>query len=463
MSQTDSLMARVTENTAKDCATCPAAPAADTTACAIADAAHAAATSAAAPDVVCAANIAENPYKRDFPLLANHPDLAFLDSAATAQRPKTVLDAQRRFYEEMNANALRGLYRLSVEATEAIEVARQRVARFIGAPDWHDIVLTRNASESLNIVAKAFAPTVLEAGDEVCITIMEHHSNLIPWQQACRAAGAKLVYLYPDENGVITPEEMDKKIGPKTKIVSVVHVSNVLGVENPVAELGRRAHEHGGYLVVDGAQSVPHLKVNVAELGADFFALSAHKLFGPFGMGVLWGRNELLEDMPPFLTGGEMIDSVTEQDATWAPVPEKFEAGTQDAAGIYATAAAIAYVESVGLDVIGARERALVKYCMDEMAALPFIDIIGSPDPDMHHGVISFNVRGIHPHDVASILDMDQVAIRAGHHCAQPLLTWLNVENLACCRASLAFYNDKGDVDKLIAGLKNVWRTFNGE
>ena len=432
-------------------------------ACAIADAAHAAATSATAPDIVCAANIAENPYKRDFPLLANHPDLAFLDSAATAQRPKTVLDAQRRFYEEMNANALRGLYRLSVEATEAIDVARNRVARFIGAPKAQDVVMCRNASEALNIVAKAFAPTVLEPGDEVCITIMEHHSNLIPWQQACRAAGAKLVYLYPDENGIITPEEMYAKIGPKTKILSCVHVSNVLGIENPVKELGRRVHEQGGYFVVDGAQSVPHVKVDVTEIGCDFLAFSAHKLFGPFGMGVLWGKDELLNAMPPFLTGGEMIDNVTEQDATWAPVPEKFEAGTQDAAGIYATAAAVAYVESVGIDVIEAREKALVAYCMEELGKLGFVTIIGHPDADMHHGVVSFNVSGIHPHDVASILDMDQVAIRAGHHCAQPLLTWLGVENLACCRASLAFYNDKGDVDKLVAGLNRVWSMFHGE
>ena len=432
-------------------------------ACAIADAAQAAAASARAADIVCAANIAENPYKRDFPLLSNHPDLAFLDSAATAQRPKTVLDAQRRFYEDMNANALRGLYRLSVEATEAIDVARHRVAKFIGAPKAEDVVMCRNASEALNIVAKAFAPSVLEPGDEVCITIMEHHSNLIPWQQACRAAGAKLVYLYPDENGVITSEEMDAKIGAKTKILACVHVSNVLGIKNPVEELGRRVHEVGGYFVVDGAQSVPHIPVNVEEIGCDFFAFSAHKLFGPFGMGVLWGKDELLNAMPPFLTGGEMIDNVTEQDATWAPVPEKFEAGTQDAAGIYATAAAIAYVESVGLDIIEAREKALVSYCMDELGKLDFISIIGHPDAEMHHGVVSFNVNGIHPHDAASILDMDQVAIRAGHHCAQPLLTWLGVENLACCRASLAFYNDKSDVDKLVAGLKRVWSMFHGE
>ena len=413
-------------------------------------------------------DIEKNPYKADFPLLAGHPELAFLDSAATAQRPACVLDAERDFYTQMNANPLRGLYSLSVRATSEIAAVRKQIAELIGAvdeagkPAADDIVFTRNTSESLNLVAKSFAPGVLGAGDEVAVTIMEHHSNLIPWQQACRAAGAKLVYLYPDENGVFTPEEMDAKIGPKTKILSVVHVSNVLGVQNPVEELGRRVHEQGGYLVVDGAQSTPHIHVDVQAIGADFFAFSAHKLFGPFGMGVLWGRDELLNAMPPFLTGGEMIDSVTEQDATWAPVPEKFEAGTQDAAGIFATAAAIAYVESVGLDVIAAREQALVRYCMDEMAKLPFVTIIGSPDPDMHHGVISFNVDGIHPHDVASILDMDQVAIRAGHHCAQPLLTWLGVENLACCRASLAFYNDKKDVDALIEGLGNVWRTFNG-
>lgn len=431
------------------------------TACAIADAAAAAAGSSATVRPTDPADIAASPFKRDFPLLANHPELAFLDSAATAQRPKTVLDAQRRFYEDMNANALRGLYRLSVEATEAIEVARERVARFIGAPSARDVVLVRNASEALNLVAKAFAPTVLGPGDEVCITIMEHHSNLIPWQQACQAAGARLVYLYPDEQGVIQPEEMDAKIGPRTKIVAAAHVSNVLGIENPIAELGRRVHAHGGYLVVDGAQSVPHMKVDVQALNCDFFAFSAHKAFGPFGMGVLWGKHELLEAMPPFLTGGEMIDSVTEQDAQWAPVPEKFEAGTQDAAGIYATAAAIAYMEAVGRDVIERRERALVRDCMEKLGELPYVHVIGHPDPDQHHGVISFNVEGIHPHDVASILDMQNVAIRAGHHCAQPLLAWLGQES--CCRASYAFYNDEADTDALVEGLKTVWRTFNGE
>lgn len=404
--------------------------------------------------------IKENPYKADFPLLKANPDLAFLDSAATAQRLACVLDAQRSFYETMNANALRGLYRLSVEATEAINKARQTVASFIGAPDAQDIVFCRNTSEALNVAAKSFGGLVLKPGDEVCISIMEHHSNLIPWQQVCRTTGAKLVYLRPDKNGVISSEEMDAKVTSRTKVVSITHVSNVLGIQNPVAELGKRVHEHGGYLVVDGAQSVPHIPVNVQELGCDFFAFSGHKVFGLFGIGVLWGKHELLEEMPPFLTGGEMIDSVTETDAVWAPVPEKFEAGTQDAAGIYATAKAIDYVRNLGMETLEEREGLLMEYLMERMRTLPFVEIIGHPEASRHHGVLSFNVKGIHPHDVSSILDGCNVAIRAGHHCAQPLLTWLGVES--CCRASVAFYNDAADIDALIDGLTTVWSMFNG-
>lgn len=404
--------------------------------------------------------IKANPYKEDFPLLSANTDLAFLDSAATAQRPASVLEAQRSFYETMNANALRGLYRLSVEATEAINEARASVASFIGATQSQDVVFCRNTSEALNIVAKSFGPSVLEPGDEVCISIMEHHSNLIPWQQVCRATGATLVYLRPDDQGVITPQEMDRKINERTKIVSVTHVSNVLGIENPVAELGKRVHAVGGYLVVDGAQSVPHIPVDIKQIDCDFFAFSGHKVFGPFGIGVLWGKHDLLDSMPPFLTGGEMIDSVSETDAVWAPVPEKFEAGTQDAAGIYATAKALEYVNALGMQTLQEREMLLMEYLMDRMGELPFIEIIGSEDPAKHHGALSFNVKGIHPHDVSSILDSCNVAIRAGHHCAQPLLTWLGVES--CCRASIAFYNDTNDIDALISGLNTVWSIFNG-
>ena len=322
-------------------------------------------------------------------------------------------------------------------------------------------MFTRNTSESLNLVAKSFASTVLSPGDEVAITIMEHHSNLIPWQQACRAAGATLVYLYPTKTGALSDEEIAAKIGPKTKIVAATEVSNVLGCRNPIEKLGAAVHAHGGYLVVDGAQSVPHMPVDVQALGADFLAFSGHKACGPMGVGVLWGRHELLCQMPPMLTGGEMIDSVSEQDAVWAPVPEKFEAGTQDAAGIYATGVALDYlVNHVGYEALQAREAALVHYLMSRITQLPYVELIGSIYWDNHHGVVSFNVKGIHPHDVASIMDMDDVCIRAGHHCAQPLLTWLGVENLACCRASVAFYNDKHDIDAFIEGLEHVWETF---
>jgi cysteine desulfurase/selenocysteine lyase len=289
---------------------------------------------------------------------------------------------------------------------------------------------------------------------------MEHHSNLIPWQQACRAAGAKLVYLYPDEQGVIGEEEMRAKIGPRTRIVSCIHVSNVLGVANDVKLLGSIAHEFGATMVVDGAQSAPHFPVDVTDLGCDFFAFSGHKVFGPMGIGVLWGKHELLDAMPPFLTGGEMIESVTEQAATWAPVPEKFEAGTQDAAGIFALDAALTYMEGVGFEAMQAREAALVAQCMRRLGELDFVRLIGPSDPAVHHGVVSFNVCTVHPHDVASILDMDGVAIRAGHHCAQPLLAFLGIDS--CCRASFAFYNDSTDIDRLVDGLNHVWSMFHG-
>ena len=405
-------------------------------------------------------DIQESPFKADFPLLANNPELVFLDSAATAQRPAAVLDAERSFYETMNANPLRGLYKLSVDATAAIEQARAKVAAFVGADDPAEVIFTRNASESLNLIAKTLGPTVLHEGDEVCISIMEHHSNLIPWQQVCRASGAKLVFLRPDDQGVITTDEIAAKIGPKTKIVSVTHVSNVLGVENPIRAIADAGHAQGAIVIADGAQSLPHVLVDVKELGVDAFAFSAHKLGGPMGIGGLWAHRELLESLPPFLTGGEMIDSVTEDGAVWAPIPEKFEAGTQDAAGIYATGVAIDYILEHGRAELEERERELAAYLCEKLQALPYVKIVGPDDPRAHIGAVSFMVDGIHPHDVSSLLDTKNIAIRAGHHCAQPLLTWMDIES--CCRASVGFYNDKTDVDRLVEGLDFVWGVFNG-
>ncbi len=403
-------------------------------------------------------DITANPFKADFPLLANNPELAFLDSAATAQRPACVLDAQREFYETMNANPLRGLYRLSVEATQAIDRARDHIARHIGATRGDEVVFTRNASESLNLVANTLGRQLVGAGDRVVISIMEHHSNLIPWQRLCREKGAELVYLRPLPDGTITDEAIEATITPGTKIVSCTHVSNVLGVETPIARICERAHEVGAMAVVDGAQSVPHLDVDVAKIGCDLMAFSAHKAMGPMGIGVLWGRHDVLDSMPPFLTGGEMIDSVSETDAVWAPVPQKFEAGTQDAAGIYAFDAAITYLEGIGMDRLEARERELAAYLCERLASLPYVQVLGPAEPTRHVGAVSFVVDGVHPHDVASILDISGVAIRAGHHCAQPLLTWLGQDST--CRASIAFYNDKGDVDRLIDALDNVRGIF---
>ncbi len=411
-------------------------------------------------DLDVAADISRNPYKEDFPLFSFHPGLFFLDSAATAQRPAAVIDAQERFYRQMNASPLRGLYGLSVEATQLIDEARVKVARLIGAPDPREIVFTRNASESLNIAASCLGRLLLRPGDQVAISVMEHHSNLIPWQQVCAQTGAELVYLYPDDEGHLSDAEIEAKIGPATRIVSVAHVSNVLGVELPVRKIADRAHAMGAKVVVDAAQSVPHMKVDVEKLGCDMLAFSAHKVFGPMGIGVLWGKLDLLEAMPPFLTGGEMIDSVTETEAVWAPVPEKFEAGTQDAAGIGALGCAVDYVEAVGYPAIAAREQALVDYLVQRLGELDYVTVYGPTDPSERHGVVAFNVDGVHPHDVSSLLDSKNVCIRAGHHCAQPLLLRLGVENTN--RASVAFYNDKSDIDALIDGLEFVWGVFNG-
>ena len=392
-------------------------------------------------------------YKKDFPLLMQQ-DVAYLDSAATAQRPASVLQAEKEFYEQANANPLRGLYELGVEATDRYEAARERVRKFLNAHSDAEIIFTRNTTESINLVAYSYALNNIHAGDEIVITIMEHHSNLIPWQQVCRATGAKLVYLYPTKTGQLTTEEVLAKVGPKTKILAVGQVSNVLGVENPVKNLGKLVHKYGGYLVVDGAQSLPHMPVDVADLGADFFAFSAHKAMGPMGIGVLYGKRALLEEMPPFLTGGEMIDSVTRDGAVYAELPHKFEAGTVNAGGAVALAAAIDYLESVGLENVHAQEQALTRYAYEGMKKIPGVNILGSDDPDKHCGILSFTVDGVHPHDIATILDSCHVDVRAGHHCAQPLLAYLGVRS--CARASLAFYNTTADIDRFLAALGGV-------
>lgn len=413
-------------------------------------------------------DIEKNPCRGDFPLLAAHPEMVFLDSAATSQRPTSVLDAQRTFYETMNANPLRGLYHLSIEATDAIEKTRAHVARFIAAvdegghPQKDQIVFTRNTSESLNLIANSLGRTILSPGDEVVVSIMEHHSNLIPWQQVCAATGAHLVYLRLDDDFGISQDELKAKVGPRAKIVSLTQVSNVLGTQNDIAAVAQRAHEMGAYLVVDGAQGAPHVRSNVREMGCDLYAFSAHKMMGPMGVGILWGTATVLELMVPFLTGGEMIDSVTETDAVWAPIPQKFEAGTQDAAGIYAFGAALSYLENLGMEAVESRERKLARYLTESLASLDFVDIIGTKDGNRHVGAVAFNVRGVHPHDVASLLDGSNVCIRAGHHCAQPLLAWLGVQMGSTCRASVALYNDRSDIDRLVESLKLVWSVFNG-
>ncbi len=407
-------------------------------------------------------DIENNPYKKDFPLLETHPDLSYLDSAATAQRPQCVLDAQVEFSKTMNANPLRGLYDLSIKATNAIDEARKHIAIHLGAgaDSANDIIFSRNTSEALNMLAIAYGNAHVQAGDEVVITIMEHHSNLVPWQELCKRKGAKLTYLYCDENGDFPEKELDK-ITKKTKIVSATHVSNVLGKQNPIEKIAAKAHECGAIMIVDGAQGVPHLNIDVKKLDCDFYAFSAHKALGPFGIGVLWGKHELLDAMDPFLTGGEMIETVSETEAVWSQVPQKFEAGTQDACGIYASDVALHYLEEIGIEKIAEREAALMDYMMDELCKLDYIELIGSRNADEHHGALSWNIKDIHPHDVSSIMAQDNVAIRAGHHCAQPLLNHMGVKS--CCRSSVAFYNDKQDIDRFVASVKGVWEIFHGK
>lgn len=391
--------------------------------------------------------------RQDFPLLRDYGE-AYLDNAATAQRPQCVLDAICDFYCNSNANPMRGFYPLSLAATDAYENSRARVARFIGATNPSEVIFTRNASESLNLVAYTYGLSTLKAGDEVAVSILEHHSNLLPWQMVCKKTGATLRFLDCEPDGSFSEQTLDEGINEKTKLVAVTHVSNVLGCVSPVAEIVERAHRVGAVVVLDGAQSVPHMPVNVTKLGVDFLAFSGHKLLGPMGIGVLWGKMELLEQMPPFLTGGEMIESVTRNGAVYAEVPHKFEAGTVNAAGAVGLAAAIDYLEKIGFTDMMAQEELLVARAMEEIAKIPGIQVLGSKDPRNHTGIVNFLVDGVHPHDVAEILESDGVNVRSGHHCAQPLLQHLGCR--ASTRASFLFYNTTDEVDRLVESLSTL-------
>ena len=394
--------------------------------------------------------------KKDFPIL-NRPDkpVVYLDSAATTQKPQVVLDALKKHYEEENANPLRGLYELSVTATEQYELARHKVAKFINAKEDAEIIFTRNASESLNLIAYTYGMANIKAGDEIVISIMEHHSNLLPWQVLAKDKGATLKYLYIDSEGHISDEEIKEKITDKTKIVSIAQVSNVLGNQPPLKKIIDRAHEVGAIAIVDGAQGAPHLPTDVQAMDCDFYVFSGHKMLAPMGIGVLYGKKHLLEEMPPFLLGGEMIDTVSEQEVTYAPVPEKFEAGTPNVAGAIALGVAIDYLNAIGMENIKAHDEKLVKLAMEGLAKIPHVTVYGSKDYRDHCGVISFNIDGVHPHDVSSLLDYHaHVAIRAGNHCAHPLLKFLKTNSTN--RASFYLYNTEEDVKAFLDAVKNV-------
>lgn len=392
-------------------------------------------------------------YRNDFPLLMQNK-IIYIDNAATSQRPQCVIDAEGDFYKNYNANPLRGLYSLSVEATEVYENAREAVRKFIGAEKSNEIFFTRNTTESLNLVAYSYGLSNVKKGDEIVVSIMEHHSDLLPWQMVAKTCGAELKFIECAKDGSIDLEKVKELITSRTKIVAMTQVSNVLGREYPVKEIAKLAHEKGAVMVVDGAQSTPHMRVDVTDLDADFFAFSGHKLLAPMGIGVLYGKEELLEKMPPFLSGGEMIDSVTRTSAVYAELPHKFEAGTVNAAGAAGLKAAIDYIEKVGFDYIGEREIALTSRAIEKMKKIPHVNIVGSENADEHTGIVTFTIDNVHPHDISEILAADGIAVRAGHHCAQPLLTHLGLNSTA--RASFAFYNTEDEVDKFTDSVATI-------
>ena len=393
----------------------------------------------------------------DFPILQNRK-MAYLDSGATTQKPKQVIEAIEKFYENNNANPHRGAYSLSIEATEEYENTRKKIAKFINARYEEEIIFSKNASESLNLVAYSYGLDNLKKDDEVVISIMEHHSNLVPWQYVTGKTQSNLKYMYVNENYELSKEEIESKITDKTKIVAITHVSNVLGTINPVKEIIKYAHKKGAIVIVDASQSIPHMKIDVQDLDADFLAFSGHKMLAPLGIGVLYGKREILNKMNPFLMGGDMIEYVYEQKTTFAPLPNKFEAGTQNVEGVIGLGAAIDYISNLGYEKIQEIEDELLDYAREELSKLDFLKIYMTPNRKNHSAVISFNIKGVHPHDVASILDTENVCVRSGNHCAQPLLRYLGEDST--CRMSLYFYNTKQDIDMLVEALKKAYKMF---
>ncbi len=392
-------------------------------------------------------------YRKDFDIL-NSGEYVYFDNAATSQRPRQVLEAVTDFYRTANANPLRGLYDWSMAATDRYEGARKTVADFIGKVSPEEIIFTRNTTESLNLVAYSYGMDNVNEGDEIVVTVMEHHSNLLPWQMVAKKKNAKLIFLEPDDEGTITREEYTSKITDRTRIVAVGHVSNVMGVTNPVKEICEYAHKMGAIMVVDGAQSAPHMAIDVREMDCDFFAFSGHKMLAPMGIGVLYGKKKLLENMQPFLTGGEMIEYVTREDATYAELPHKFEAGTVNAGDAVGLERAIEYIREVGFDRIEEREKLLTTLLMEGLSKMPYIKVYGSKDPAKHCGIVTFTMDGVHPHDIASVLNDDKICVRAGHHCAQPLMQFIKAGSTA--RASVYFYNTEKEVEIFLDKLSKV-------
>jgi cysteine desulfurase/selenocysteine lyase len=396
-------------------------------------------------------------FKKDFPIFENR-DISYLDSGATSQKPQYVINAVEEFYKKFNANPHRGAYSLSLEATEQYENTREKIAKFINARNKEEIIFSKNASESLNLIAYSYGLSNFKQNDEVVLSIMEHHSNLVPWQFVTKQTNSILKYMYINNEFELSKEEIESKITDKTKVVGITHISNVLGTINNVKEIIKYAHKKGAIVIVDASQSIPHTKVDVQDLDADFLVFSGHKMFAPLGIGVLYGKKELLNKMPPFLMGGDMIEYVYEQNTTYAPLPNKFEAGTQNVEGVVGLGAAIDYIKSIGYETINKVEQEVTEYAVNELSKLNFIEMYVTPNKQNHSSVVSFNVRGVHPHDVASILDVNGVCIRSGNHCAQPLLRYMGMDST--CRASFSIYNTKEDVDKLVDALNKTYKMF---